>query len=94
VSKAIDFIWVLKVEGFRFALDDFGKGMSSFAYLKNLPVHYLKIYDDFVKDIFHDKISFGMVEAINRIGQMIGLETVTECAESEAILEKLKESWA
>lgn len=91
VSKAIDFIWGLKMDGFRFALDDFGKGMSSFAYLKNLPVNYLKIDGEFIKDLVSDKINYGLVEAMNRVGQVMGLETIAEWVESAEVMNKLRD---
>lgn len=91
VSKAIDFIWGLKTDGFRFALDDFGKGMSSFAYLKNLPVNYLKIDGEFIQDLINDKINHGLVEAMNRVGQVMGLETIAEWVESTEVMNKLRD---
>ena len=90
LSKATQFIHSLKQLGCRFALDDFGSGMSSFAYLKNLPVDYLKIDGGFVKDIVEDHVAGAMVEAINHIGQMMGLQTIAEFVENEAILEKIR----
>jgi Amt family ammonium transporter len=81
----------LKSIGCRFALDDFGSGLSSFAYLKTLPVDFLKIDGVFVKDIVGDPIARAMVSAINTIGHEMGLLTVAEFVESEGILTSLKE---
>lgn len=90
-DQARNFINELKKLGCRFALDDFGSGLSSFAYLMNLPVDYLKIDGVFVKNITQNLISQAIVEGFNRIAHAMNIETVAEFVEDEAILGKLRE---
>jgi diguanylate cyclase (GGDEF)-like protein/PAS domain S-box-containing protein len=72
------------------ALDDFGSGLSSFNYLRTLPVNYLKIDGNFVQNVATDPIDRAMVEAIVQIGRAIGIETVAERVETPAVLDTLR----
>lgn len=85
------FIAALKQRGCRFALDDFGSGMSSYSYLKQLPVDYLKIDGSFVRGILEDPIDRAVVESINQIGHDLHMKTIAEFVESEEILSALTE---
>lgn len=91
LAKANQFIGAMQDLGCRFALDDFGSGMSSFAYLKHLPVDFLKIDGGFIKDMLNDPIDLAMVETIHRLGKMLGKRTIAEFVESEDILARLRE---
>jgi diguanylate cyclase (GGDEF)-like protein/PAS domain S-box-containing protein len=90
LTRATHFIQTLKARGCRFALDDFGSGLSSFAYLKNLPVDFLKIDGVFVKNMVDDPTDLAMVKSINEIGHTMGKRTIAEFVESADILRKLK----
>jgi EAL domain-containing protein (putative c-di-GMP-specific phosphodiesterase class I) len=91
LSSATHFINHLREQGCAFSLDDFGSGLSSFAYLKNLPVDFLKIDGLFVKDIVDDKVDFAMVRAINEVGHIMGKKTIAEFVENEHIFNLLNE---
>ena len=90
LTKAAELMHELKSLGCRFALDDFGIGMSSFAYLKYLPVDFLKIDGTFVKDMASDEMDFAIVEAINRIAHILGMQTVAEIVEDQVTLDRLR----
>ncbi len=85
------FLSKLQSKGCKIALDDFGSGLSSFAYLKSLPIDVIKIDGYFVKDIANDEIDKVFVESINKMGQVMGLTTVAEFVENEDILKILSE---
>ncbi|HUX74909.1 MAG TPA: EAL domain-containing protein [Steroidobacteraceae bacterium] len=89
-SQANRFIQALKEQGCKFALDDFGSGLSSFGYLKHFPVDFLKIDGSFVKEILHDPIDREMVRSINEIGHLTGKQTIAEFAENMEIINMLR----
>jgi EAL domain-containing protein (putative c-di-GMP-specific phosphodiesterase class I) len=91
LSGATRFIDALRRVGCRFALDDFGSGLSSFTYLKSLPVEYLKIDGIFVKDIVVDPINRELVRAINQVGHVMGKKTIAKLVEDEATLAILRD---
>ncbi len=91
LSRVSNFISHLRARGCKFALDDFGSGLSSYAYLKELPVDYLKIDGAFIKDICNDPIDYAMVKSINEMGHIMGKQTIAEFVENKDIFEKLRE---
>lgn len=90
LTSASHLIASLRDMGCRFALDDFGVGLSSFGYLKNLAVDYLKLDGCFIKNMTKDSIDYAMVKAINSIGQTMKIKTIAEFVEDEATLAALR----
>ncbi len=89
--RASHIIKALKKLGCRFSLDDFGSGLSSFGYLKNLPVDFLKIDGGFVKDMNTNPMNRAIVEAIHQVGHTLSIRTIAEFVENEAIVDQLRD---
>lgn len=92
VEKSIEFIRVIKNLGAKFSLDDFGSGLSSFTYLKQFPVDYLKIDGVFIKDILHDAHSYDFVRSITEVGHCLGMKVIAEFVESRNMFHILREA--
>lgn len=90
-SNAVEFMSNLKEQGFLFALDDFGTGLSSYEYLKGLPVDILKIDGGFVRNIDRDNVGYAITKSMCEVGKAMGLKIVAECVESENVLKLLQE---
>ena len=90
MTRAVTFIKSIRRAGCHFALDDFGSGLSSFSYLKAIPVDFLKIDGSFIKDVISDPMDLAIVESINRIGHVANLKTIAEHVENAETLEALK----
>jgi diguanylate cyclase (GGDEF)-like protein/PAS domain S-box-containing protein len=92
LAAATHFISELRDRGCRFSLDDFGSGLSSFIFLKNLPVDFLKIDGQFMHNVTHDHIDRGLVGAIAQIGETMGIRTIAERVDSAEVLARLAEA--
>ena len=90
LEEANQFMKTLQKLGCKFALDDFGTGLSSFSYLKNLPVDYVKLDGELVRDVAKDDTSYAMVEAINRVAHVMGIKTIAEHVETVATINSLR----
>lgn len=91
LELARKFIDTLKDLGCSFSLDDFGTGVSSFGYLKELPVDYLKIDGSFIKDIATDDVGRAMVQSVNQVGQLMSVKTIAEYVENDQIIGILRD---
>ena len=89
LSNVVYFMRELKNRGCHFALDDFGSGLSSFMYLKTLPVDYLKIDGQFVENVTRDPVDRSMVAAISQVGNSMGIQTIAERVESPEVFAEL-----
>jgi len=90
LTRALAFIDALKQRGCKFALDDFGSGMSSFAYLKHLHVDFLKIDGNYIKGMSTDPVDYAKVEAIERIASVMGLQTIAQKVDDPDTLTQLQ----
>ncbi len=90
MSRAVEFMQRLRGAGCRFSLDDFGSGMASFGYLKNLPVDYLKIDGSFIRNIENDPVSYSIVRAVTDIGHQLGLKVIAEWVGDERARDLLR----
>jgi diguanylate cyclase (GGDEF)-like protein/PAS domain S-box-containing protein len=90
IAAATEFVNILRPYGIRFALDDFGSGASSFGYLKAIPMDFVKIDGQFVKNMASDDVDHAVVKSIYGIATALGKETIAECVENEAVASILK----
>jgi EAL domain-containing protein (putative c-di-GMP-specific phosphodiesterase class I) len=92
VERSVEFINSIKQLGVKFSLDDFGTGLSSFSYLKQFPVDYLKIDGEFVRDITQDDKSYVFVRSMTEVGHCLDMEVIAEFVESDTMFDKLREA--
>jgi diguanylate cyclase (GGDEF)-like protein/PAS domain S-box-containing protein len=92
IERSIEFINSIKALGVKFSLDDFGTGLSSFSYLKQFPVDYLKIDGEFVRDIIEDDTSYVFVRSMTEVGHSLDMKVIAEFVESDTMFDKLREA--
>lgn len=92
VERSVEFINSIKELGVRFSLDDFGTGLSSFSYLKQFPVDYLKIDGEFVRDIIEDEKSYVFVRSMTEVGHALDMKVIAEFVESDTMFDRLREA--
>jgi EAL domain-containing protein (putative c-di-GMP-specific phosphodiesterase class I) len=92
VERSVEFINSIKQLGVKFSLDDFGTGLSSFSYLKQFPVDFLKIDGEFVRDIIEDDKSFVFVRSMTEVGHCLDMKVIAEFVESDTMFDKLREA--
>ena len=92
VERSVEFINSIKKLGVKFSLDDFGTGLSSFSYLKQFPVDYLKIDGEFVRDISRDETSYVFVRSMTEVGHCLNMKVIAEYVESDTMFGKLREA--
>ena len=90
IAAATSFMLTLRGYGFRFSLDDFGSGLSSFNYLKKLPVDFLKIDGTFIRDILSDPVDYAVVKAINELAHLLDKETIAEFVDTHELADELQ----
>ncbi|MFY2763643.1 bifunctional diguanylate cyclase/phosphodiesterase [Arenimonas sp. MALMAid1274] len=90
MTRAVEFMQRLRSAGCKFSLDDFGSGMASFGYLKNLPVDFIKIDGSFIRNIETDPVSYSIVRAVTDIGHQLGLQVVAEWVADERARDLLR----
>ena len=91
LDNAVDFMNRMRIIGCKFSLDDFGTGLSSYSYLRNLPVDYVKIDGVFVRDISNNLADYAVVRSINEIGHYLGKQTIAEYVENDEAIVSLEE---
>jgi Amt family ammonium transporter len=90
LNNAVRFMHEIKNLGCRFALDDFGSGLSSFTYLKQMPVDFLKIDGDFIRNLQPDTLDFSFVQSFHAIAKSMGIYTIAEWVEDKTVMDYLK----